>query len=169
MSVFGRFIGKRSEYNKENELKPIKKQHECAIFYYVVMSGAHLHSWVRLLAHIGSSRVRRKKEISLRRKETTLFLDTFVLHFDYPFQLQLTQTLLQTDTLMCACLSIKDICAPESIRTYALYNDLIFGLLELNFFSLSLLRSLFSTPIRCLKLALQQQKTITHHKGYYMV
>lgn len=38
----GCFIGEHSsEYNKENELKPIKKQHECAIFYYVVMSGAH--------------------------------------------------------------------------------------------------------------------------------
>lgn len=90
MSVFGRFIAERSEYNKENELKPIKKQHECAIFDYVVMSGVHFVLMGALTRNFSP------------------FLDGFVLHFDYLFQLQLTQT----DTLMCACLSIKDICAP---------------------------------------------------------
>lgn len=40
--------------NKENELKPIKKQHECAIFYYVVMPVyicAHERAYKRTHTH----------------------------------------------------------------------------------------------------------------------
>lgn len=89
-------------YNKENELKPIKKLHECAIFYYVVMP---------VLLRLWHNRQEEKTEKS---RAYPLYLMRRVVQFSFGMPLKHGATLtlsacdMIADTLMSARLSIKD-------------------------------------------------------------